>query len=1515
MKILKHLLFVLAAISSHQLYSQTCIDYGEFDDPACTPCAPTNWTGVQGTEDISDPNTSPPPGCTTNITPSPSGGTVVHLDVAPMALNEAIETTVSGLTPGVEYTLLFWWLSVDVECISGNICCAELIVTVDGVSYSYGDAPGWSLIEICITPGTSSIDIELAGIDNGSNQGAVLIDDADCADATGTCCSLIAIANPAEEVCPNNDVILSGEYDFETGTVTVEWTSDPPEGVDYLDDPFIENPTFNYSNTDPEFEGVTFTFTFTVEDDNCISQQEMTVDVLALAQLSFEFEDNEYCEDYGHFDFPTTSLEGVNGSWNIPSINTNQYAGESVTVAFTADPGELLCPVTSEHTITIAELSYPEFDFPLLFCRETIDSYQFPETALNGIIGSWNIDVLVLEQWPDGIIEIYFTPDDPFCIEETVFEVEIISGQLLTFDLPTSACSSSDVIIFPDASLEGIEGDWDYSEIIPSEHNGVILNLFTPDSDGCYASYLHELEILNFIEPSFDLADTICTNYGEFIFSDSSNEGYDGDWSISSFNTNTINTDMVVSIWTPEPDQEDCLIEATHTVHITEPTLPVFDIPLTMCLEDTIFNFPDTSLIFSFPGAWTFPTLDPASTGPGEFVNTFTPISSECADSLTVTINILDSALPSFSFSTAFCETDDIFQLPTVDDNGIEGIWSNPEINPSNFLNGELSSLFTPLNDGLCYSQLEVQFTSESPIAPAFDLPGYHCWNDTILLLPSQSDNDLSGVWNIGQIDPNLSQGDTISLYFTPDLDCVESYVHEIIIVPSPNITYTLVNPTGCTTEDGQIILGGDTSDNEYSIDNGTNWISSDIIDALPSGSYQLLIRNKSFDLCLESIDFSLYNADAPDIDDIEISHVSSCLVDNGSATILSQGTDLEYSIDGGTNWQSSHIFIDLSSGDYIVLIRSVSNPDCVSETMFSIEAFPETTIIDITAKALSDCESNDGSIYILAQGQNLEYSIDDGISWQYSGSFINLSEGVYEIIVRSIDDTDCLERQSITLLAPELPTITSIDISHPGNCHPDAGIISIIANGNDLEYSIDNGLTWQTYNTFVNLSQGTYEVVVRERSQPNCTDTDRAVLVEESELLMDVQLETIGPSACMTDDAQIIINSVETDIELSYDQGITWQRDLIIDNLVSGQYTIIVRHVQYVNCLITLEALIEDVDCPCADLNINANVTPMYCVDQTNGSIEITNVLGQMNDDYDIIWDTGEMGDMLNNLSGGWYPFTLLYDDGCMWRDSVFVEQIDPLNFNLTTYDPNCPGAADGAIEITEISGGNGNFTYSLDGIDYQTSNVFVDLSPSEYQVFVLDDQQCLQSQFVELLSHDPIEIDFPQILPIEQGETVYLNPLIDQMSIDSFEWEPHPSIINPGQLIAEVTPHETTSYTLSIFYGLCIEVRIITVEVLESEDLYIANIISLDSQDGNNRFYIQSADDTGITINNLSIYDRWGNLMFTKDNPEINNPDDGWNGYYNNYKVQSGVYVYMLEYSLAGETKKEAGTITVVY
>jgi gliding motility-associated-like protein len=65
---------------------------------------------------------------------------------------------------------------------------------------------------------------------------------------------------------------------------------------------------------------------------------------------------------------------------------------------------------------------------------------------------------------------------------------------------------------------------------------------------------------------------------------------------------------------------------------------------------------------------------------------------------------------------------------------------------------------------------------------------------------------------------------------------------------------------------------------------------------------------------------------------------------------------------------------------------------------------------------------------------------------------------------------------------------------------------------------------------------------------------------------------------------------------------------------------------------------------------------------------------------------------------------------------------------------------------------------------------------------------------------------------------------------------------------------------------------------------------------------------------INEMKIYDRWGNLMY-KINGVPSNEFKGWDGSFDGSKVNLGVYVYTLEVvSIDGEFRRFLGDVTLV-
>lgn len=72
----------------------------------------------------------------------------------------------------------------------------------------------------------------------------------------------------------------------------------------------------------------------------------------------------------------------------------------------------------------------------------------------------------------------------------------------------------------------------------------------------------------------------------------------------------------------------------------------------------------------------------------------------------------------------------------------------------------------------------------------------------------------------------------------------------------------------------------------------------------------------------------------------------------------------------------------------------------------------------------------------------------------------------------------------------------------------------------------------------------------------------------------------------------------------------------------------------------------------------------------------------------------------------------------------------------------------------------------------------------------------------------------------------------------------------------------------------------------------VYIPNIFSPNGDGVNDRFTIQGGQDL-VEIEELSIFDRWGNRVFRSTN-EFENDGNGWDGYYKSNPALSGLYVY---------------------
>ena len=1171
------------------------------------------------------------------------------------------------------------------------------------------------------------------------------------------------------------------------------------------------------------------------------------------------------------------------------------------------------CSASTSIDVTTTIPTTPTFDIPDEYCKSDQDFIIFSSSSLEGIVGTWEPSVINVSQLTTSeFITSTFTPNAFYCSEQITQTIFVYIGIETDFNLPSTLCAEEDLYVFPDTDLNGIEGNWENPWIDLSTTDGPQFNTFEASAPGCFANYEYEFEVLPAILLEFDIPESICKNSESITLDNFSQQGYEGTWDVSVIDPQSINDDFVTATWSPLSGQSNCLIDTTITIAITEPFEPSFNLPNEICLLDSIFTFPSEDLQ-SVVGIWSIDTIDPSIVS-GTITSEFTPL-DDCVESFSWEIEIVDPLQPDFEIDTSFCELDTAIALPQVSENGINGVWSIPIIDPSLYIDQQITSTFQAADSFFCVEKTNIDFEIVAAQDPIFDLPEKLCWKDSDFLLPNNSMNAIQGTWNPSLIEIQSNPGTTINSTFTPlDGNCVNTSTHSFEIISPYDVELSTVDPSDCDIDDGSILIENLQGDNlEYSIDGGINWQSSTLFDTLASGGYTILVRSTNLENCTHSIDAFLNANDGPILNDIIGTDLSSCTIINGSIVIDAVGNNLEYSIDGGISWQSSNEFNDLPAASYTILIREFMS-DCTVEANVVLNDFPQTEILDVNTQDISDCSISDGQIEIIANGEALVYSIDDGINWTSDNVFQNLPVGNYTIIVQSANAEDCSESIMVELIAPSEPDIIDIEVVNPTLCSENIGSITIEGDGSNLEYSVDGGLTWQNNNLFEDLSAGDYQIIIRDSQKINCLDEESITIEPYFESLEESTFSITPPSDCDLEDGEIEITNPNNNVEFSIDGGTNWQTNTIFNNLPFGSYQLITRIISLPDCLVEQSIDVPEPDCPCYNLNLEFAISNITCQGDASGAIELTSVEGMSDEDINILWQDGSTGQIIEGVAQGWHVVTIEYDQLCVWTDSAYVDQLNPIQYDLIISDISCENISDGTIQVVNVDGGNNLYMYSLDGENFQSENMFADLEPGNYEVYVMDDTDCITIESVQILSPSDIEIDLPEITSIIQGESVLLDPKIDATQVDSFLWTNSNNLSNSTDLIIEVAPNSTTTYVLEIFYDDCYDRREITVQVNEEEDdIYVGNIFSPNGDNFNDILYIQGKLNSNIELNQFNVYDRWGNQVFGITQPQMNNADHGWDGRSRGKLVVSGVYVYQINFEKNGESLVKFGTVTI--
>ncbi len=320
----------------------------------------------------------------------------------------------------------------------------------------------------------------------------------------------------------------------------------------------------------------------------------------------------------------------------------------------------------------------------------------------------------------------------------------------------------------------------------------------------------------------------------------------------------------------------------------------------------------------------------------------------------------------------------------------------------------------------------------------------------------------------------------------------------------------------------------------------------------------------------------------------------------------------------------------------------------------------------------------------------------------------------------------------------------------------------------------------------------------------------------------------------------------------------------------------------------------------------------------------------GNLND-FDINWST-DTGTILSGQSGlmpmvegsGLYILNVFNTiTSCESTDTVFVSTIEdvPEASLLSNIDESCQGDGNGILIIENVVGGTPPYMYSLDGQNFQNNDSFENLDPGNYSVFIIDANGCGIDTSAVILEGGFVDLNVEAEITLNQGETtqVFVDVNIPQELIDNIEWSPSNGLDCSDCLDPIVTGESDQIYTVTVTdVNGCTDIASFALTVPTFEvipDVYIPNVFSPNGDNNGNDLFTLYGNENVERINEMYIFDRWGELVFQTFDIPPNDPSFGWDGHFKNEPVEQGVYVYLFNVKYVDQRVEDiSGDVTVL-
>ncbi len=342
-----------------------------------------------------------------------------------------------------------------------------------------------------------------------------------------------------------------------------------------------------------------------------------------------------------------------------------------------------------------------------------------------------------------------------------------------------------------------------------------------------------------------------------------------------------------------------------------------------------------------------------------------------------------------------------------------------------------------------------------------------------------------------------------------------------------------------------------------------------------------------------------------------------------------------------------------------------------------------------------------------------------DTFQWQDISGIVLSTDGFFEVsseqALTLIQSNICEVHTVVYTISEGEPVATSSDISIELDCGESQTLQG------DESYDIfiwkdESGNVLSTSNSFIVNNSQTLVLVQSNDCEINTTTIE--VNIGNPDLDMTFQVTEVSCAGGNDGSIEVSVNGSTGPYSYLWNTG---DNTHSIENLSAGVYTLEITDSN--ECTETVEfEIVEPLP-----LLISSIVTPISCNGQNDGSVDIMVEGGSP--PYTFHWSDESLGNMEDpeNLAEGEYTLTVTDSQNCIETHLVTITDETPSIQELIV--------GSNFIEVSVAEGSN--YTFSLDGLNYQSSNLFTNLEPGIYTVYV-NHNQCIIMQEVTIIDRN---------------------------------------------------------------------------------------------------------------------------------------------------------------------------------